>query len=69
MLGLQGYRDGEVDVGEQADGSPEVRWLKIYDASGHTERLFGHSDSVQFALAPESQGEADERRPAGAALI
>ncbi len=39
------------------------------DASGHTERLFGHSDWIPFALAPQSQGEADERRPARAALI
>ncbi len=29
-----------------------VRWVKIYDASGHTERPFGHSDSIPFALAP-----------------
>jgi len=31
---------------------PGVRWVKIYDASGHTERPFGHSDSIPFALAP-----------------
>ncbi len=26
--------------------------VKIYDASGHTERRFGQSDSIPFALAP-----------------
>ena len=46
-----------------------VRWVKIYDASGHTERPFGHSDSIPFALAPLSHGAADERSPAGAALV
>ncbi len=28
-----------------------LRCVKIYDASGHTERPFGHSDSIPFALA------------------
>ena len=43
------------EEGRAADG-PEgccwVRWVKIYDASGHTERPFGHSDSIPSALAP-----------------
>ena len=43
---------------------PGVRWMKSYPAGGHTERPFGHSDSPPFALAPWSQGQADERRPA-----
>jgi len=29
-----------------------VHWVKIYDASGHTERPFGHSDSIPFSLEP-----------------
>jgi hypothetical protein len=29
-----------------------VRWVKIYDARGHTERPFGHSDSIPFSLEP-----------------
>jgi hypothetical protein len=31
---------------------PSVRWVKIYDASGHTERPSGHSDSIPFSLEP-----------------
>ncbi len=29
-----------------------VHWVKIYDARGHTERPFGHSDSIPFSLEP-----------------
>jgi hypothetical protein len=29
-----------------------VRWVKIYDRFGHTERPFGHSDSIPFSLEP-----------------
>jgi hypothetical protein len=29
-----------------------VRWVKIYDARGHTERPFGPSDSIPFSLEP-----------------
>lgn len=29
-----------------------VRWVKIYDKNGHTERPFGHSDSIPFSLEP-----------------
>ena len=31
---------------------PSVRWVKIYDLSGHTERPFGPSDSIPFSLEP-----------------
>jgi hypothetical protein len=31
---------------------PSVHWVKIYDASGHTERPFGPSDSIPFSLEP-----------------
>jgi hypothetical protein len=31
---------------------PSVRWVKIHDASGHTERPFGHSDSIPLSLEP-----------------
>ena len=31
---------------------PSVRWVKIYDRFGHTERPFGHSDSIPFSLEP-----------------
>ena len=31
---------------------PSVRWVKIYDRNGHTERPFGHSDSIPFSLEP-----------------
>ena len=29
-----------------------VHWVKIYDQNGHTERPFGHSDSIPFSLEP-----------------
>ncbi len=29
-----------------------VHWVKIYDQFGHTERPFGHSDSIPFSLEP-----------------
>jgi hypothetical protein len=29
-----------------------VRWVKIYDRYGHTERPSGHSDSIPFSLEP-----------------
>ena len=29
-----------------------VRWVKIYDPAGHTERPTGHSDSVPTCLEP-----------------
>jgi hypothetical protein len=29
-----------------------VHWVKIYDRNGHTERPFGHSDSIPFSLEP-----------------
>jgi hypothetical protein len=29
-----------------------VHWVKIYDQKGHTERPFGHSDSIPFSLEP-----------------
>ena len=29
-----------------------VHWVKIYDRFGHTERPFGHSDSIPFSLEP-----------------
>lgn len=29
-----------------------VRWVKIYDPSGHTEEPTGHSDSIPFCLEP-----------------
>jgi PAP2 superfamily len=29
-----------------------IHWVKIYDARGHTERPFGHSDSIPFSLEP-----------------
>jgi hypothetical protein len=31
---------------------PSVHWVKIYDPSGHTERLFGHTDSIPVCLEP-----------------
>jgi hypothetical protein len=31
---------------------PSVHWVKIYDRNGHTERPFGHSDSIPFSLEP-----------------
>ena len=31
---------------------PGVHWVKIYDQKGHTERPFGHSDSIPFSLEP-----------------
>lgn len=31
---------------------PTVRWVKIYDPSGHTETPYGHSDSIPFCLEP-----------------
>ena len=31
---------------------PSVHWVKIYDQFGHTERPFGHSDSIPFSLEP-----------------
>ena len=31
---------------------PSVHWVKIYDRFGHTERPFGHSDSIPFSLEP-----------------
>jgi len=31
---------------------PSVRWVKIYDQHGRTERPFGHSDSIPFSLEP-----------------
>jgi Sporulation and spore germination len=31
---------------------PSVRWVKIYDQDGHTERPSGHSDSIPFSLEP-----------------
>jgi hypothetical protein len=31
---------------------PSVRWVKIYDQKGHTERPFGRSDSIPFSLEP-----------------
>jgi len=31
---------------------PGVRWVKIYDQSGRTERPSGHSDSIPFSLEP-----------------
>jgi hypothetical protein len=29
-----------------------IHWVKIYDARGHTERPFGHSDSIPVSLEP-----------------
>ena len=29
-----------------------VHWVKIYDRNGHTERPFGHSDSIPWSLEP-----------------
>ena len=29
-----------------------IRWVKIYDARGHTERPSGHSDSIPYSLEP-----------------
>jgi len=31
---------------------PSVRWVKIYDPSGHTERPHGHTDSIPTCLEP-----------------
>jgi hypothetical protein len=31
---------------------PSVHWVKIYDASGHTEHPTGHSDSIPISLEP-----------------
>ena len=31
---------------------PSVRWVKIYDQYGHTERPYGHSDSIPVSLEP-----------------
>ena len=31
---------------------PSVHWVKIYDQNGHTERPFGHSDSIPLSLEP-----------------
>jgi hypothetical protein len=31
---------------------PSVRWVKIYDRYGHTERPSGHSDSIPLSLEP-----------------
>ena len=31
---------------------PSVRWVKIYDPSGHTERPYGHTDSIPQSLEP-----------------
>jgi hypothetical protein len=29
-----------------------VHWVKIYDPSGHTERPYGHTDSIPQSLEP-----------------
>jgi Sporulation and spore germination len=31
---------------------PSVHWVKIYDKYGHTERPYGHSDSIPLGLEP-----------------
>jgi Sporulation and spore germination len=31
---------------------PSVHWVKIYDPSGHTERPYGHTDSIPQGLEP-----------------
>jgi hypothetical protein len=31
---------------------PSVRWVKIYEQHGRTERPFGHSDSIPLSLEP-----------------
>ncbi len=31
---------------------PSVHWVKIYDQFGHTERPYGHSDSIPLRLEP-----------------
>jgi hypothetical protein len=31
---------------------PSVRWVKIYDPAGHTERPHGHTDSIPACLEP-----------------
>ena len=31
---------------------PSVLWVKIYDPSGHTQRPYGHSDSIPESLEP-----------------
>ena len=31
---------------------PSVRWVKIYDRFGHTERPSGRSNSIPFGLEP-----------------
>jgi hypothetical protein len=31
---------------------PSVHWVKIYDKYGHTERPYGHSDSIPLSLEP-----------------
>ncbi|HEY1345631.1 MAG TPA: GerMN domain-containing protein [Streptosporangiaceae bacterium] len=31
---------------------PSVHWVKIYDPSGHTERPYGHTDSIPQSLEP-----------------
>ena len=31
---------------------PSVHWVKIYDPSGHTERPYGHTDSIPKSLEP-----------------
>ncbi len=31
---------------------PSVHWVKIYDPSGHTQRPYGHSDSIPESLEP-----------------
>jgi hypothetical protein len=31
---------------------PPVHWVKIYDPSGHTERPFGHTNSIPVCLEP-----------------
>ncbi|MDP4510019.1 hypothetical protein [Nonomuraea turcica] len=31
---------------------PSIKWVKIYDAAGHTERPTGPSDSIPQSLEP-----------------
>ena len=40
------------EIGPTLKQFPSVRWMKIYDAAGRTERPTGNSDSIPECLEP-----------------
>ena len=58
-LVLKGRCDGEGEAVTVADliiptlkAQPEIEWVKIYDAAGHTQQPWGLTDSIPDCLAP-----------------